>query len=71
MTTADQARIALQRVTDSGSGRSVIELGWLDQSRVDPPKAIVRLNLPNFALSQRERLAQPTRASLLEMENIN
>ena len=70
MTTAEQARIALNRVTDSGSGRSVIELGWLDQIRVNPPKAIVRLSLPGFAQSQRERLAQETRAFLLEMEDI-
>ncbi len=70
MTTAEQARIALNRVKDSGSGRSVIELGWLDQIRVNPPKVIVRLNLPGFAQSQRERLVQETRGFLLEMEDI-
>ena len=71
MTTAEQARIALTEVKDSGSGRSLIELGWLDQIRVNPPKAILRLNLPSFALSQRDRLAQETRAFLLELDDIN
>ncbi len=71
MATAEQARIALQKVKDSGSGRSVVELGWLDQIRVNPPKAIVRLNLPGFAQSQRDRLAQEIRGSLQEINEIS
>ena len=70
MTTADQARTALNRVQDVGSGRSVVELGWLDQIRVQPPKVIVRLSLPDFALSQRERLAELIKSNLLEFKDI-
>ncbi len=70
MTSAEQAQIVLDQLKDSGSGRSVVELGWLDQIRVDPPKAIVRLNLPDFALSQRDRLVQEIRSSLTEFDDI-
>ncbi|WP_320666839.1 Mrp/NBP35 family ATP-binding protein [Prochlorococcus sp. MIT 1307] len=71
MTTAEQARIALNNVKDSGSGRSVVELGWLDKIRVDPPKAIVRLRLPGFAQSQRESLAELIRAHLLDLQDVS
>ena len=70
MTTADQARQVLDGVKDSGSGKSIIKLGWLDQIRVNPPKAIVRFLLPSFAQSQRESLAQEIRMYLLEFEDI-
>jgi len=71
MTTAEQAQKALNRVKDSGSGRSVVELGWLDQIRVNPPKAIVRLNLPGFAHNQRDRLVELIKSSLLELKDIS
>ncbi len=71
MTTAEQARKALISIKDSGSGRSAIELGWLDQIRVNSAKAIVRLNLPGFAQSQRDRLVQEIRTSLLSVEDIS
>ncbi len=71
MTTAEKARLALDQIKDSGTGRSVVELGWLDQLRVNPPKAVIRLQLPNFANSQRDRIAQETRSFLLEIEEIN
>ncbi len=71
MTNAEQARIVLDRLKDSGSGRSVIELGWLDNIRVNPPRAIVRLNLPDFANNQRDRLAEETRNVLKGLEGIS
>ena len=71
MTTAEKARIVLKRIKDSGSGRSVIDLGWLDQIRVNAPKAIVRLNLPGFAQQQRDRLVDEIRSALKELEGIN
>tara|TARA_B100000029_G_scaffold513160_1_gene611863 strand:- start:968 stop:2044 length:1077 start_codon:yes stop_codon:yes gene_type:complete len=70
MSTADEAKIALNRVIDSGSGRSTVDLGWLDKIRVNPPKAVVRLNLPGFAQNQRERIVDETRMFLLELEGI-
>ncbi|AAQ00780.1 MULTISPECIES: Mrp/NBP35 family ATP-binding protein [Prochlorococcus] len=48
---------ALSSIKDSGSNRSVVDLGWLDQLRINHPKAIVRLNLPSYAQSQRDRIA--------------
>ncbi len=71
MITVEEATIALDRIKDSGSGRSVVELGWLDQVRVDPPKALVRMNLPNFANSQRDRIVQETRQFLKELDGID
>ena len=61
MATAEQAHNALDQVKDSGSGRSAIEMGWIDQVRVIPPRAVIRLTLPGFAQSQRDRLAQEAR----------
>jgi len=71
MSTLEDARTALEKIKDSGSGRSLIELGWLDQIRVDPPRAIVRLNLPNFAQGQRDRFAQETKRYLNDLDNIS
>ena len=58
MATAEQARIALEKVKDSGSGKSILALGWVDQVRVKPPRAVFRMSLPSFAYSQKERLAR-------------
>lgn len=71
MTLAEKAQIALNRVKDSGSGRSVVELGWIDQIRVHPPKVILRLVLPGFAQSQRDRIADEIRSFLLELPDIS
>ncbi len=71
MTTADEAIKALSFVKDSGSGKSLVELGWLDQVRVNPPRVTLRLNLPNFANSQRDRIAQETRILLEQFNDID
>ncbi len=71
MATAEQAQNALDQVKDSGSGRSAIEMGWIDQVRVIPPRAVIRLTLPGFAQSQRDRLAQEARQVLLELNGIS
>ena len=71
MATAEQAHNALDQVKDSGSGRSAIEMGWIDQVRVIPPRAVIRLTLPGFAQSQRDRLAQEARQVLLELNGIS
>tara|TARA_Y100001968_G_C19348050_1_gene713144 strand:- start:74 stop:1147 length:1074 start_codon:yes stop_codon:yes gene_type:complete len=70
MATPADARNALAKVKDSGSGKSLIELGWLDQIRITPPRAIVRLTLPGFAQSQRDRFAKETRQFLEELDGI-
>ncbi len=71
MTTADEAIKILSSVKDSGSGKSLIELGWLGNIRVVPPRAIVSLSLPNFAQNQRDRLAQEIRTVLEKLQDIN
>ena len=71
MTNADEAQQILLQVKDAGSGKSLIELGWLDQIRITPPKAVVSLNLPNFAQSQRENFATQTRELLESLEGIS
>jgi len=71
MATADQATAALQGILDAGSGRSALDLGWIDRIRVTPPRAVIRLNLPGFAQSQRERIVQESRDQLLKLDGIS
>tara|TARA_Y100001970_G_scaffold294194_1_gene448285 strand:+ start:8150 stop:9208 length:1059 start_codon:yes stop_codon:yes gene_type:complete len=68
--TEEYALKILAEVTDSGSGKSLIELGWLSQIRINPPRAIVRLGLPNFAQSQRSRIVDEIRSKLTSLEEI-
>ncbi|MFM8524139.1 MAG: P-loop NTPase [Cyanobacteriota bacterium] len=70
MATADQARDALAALKDAGSGRSLIELGWIDQVRVEGERALFRLLLPGFATSQRDRIADEARRSLLALDGL-
>ena len=71
MTLVKQATHALQQVRDAGSGKTVLELTWIDQIRVAPPRAIFRLNLPGNALNQRGRIVAEARQALLNMEGID
>ncbi len=71
MVTADQARDALVALQDAGTGRSLIDLGWIDQIRVDGQRALFRLVLPGFATSQRDRIASEARRSLLALEGLS
>ena len=71
MTSAEQATRALEQIKDSGSGRTTLELGWIDQVRIAPPRAVFRLNLPGFAQSQRERIVSEARELLMGLDGIN
>ena len=71
MATAEQATTALAKIVDAGSGRTALDLGWIDRVRVSPPRAVFRLNLPGFAQSQRERIVQESREQLLQLEGID
>ncbi len=71
MTTDEQAKAVLEQVKDAGTGRSAVELGWINQIRISSSRAIVRLNLPDFAVSQRDRLAQEIQDMLKSLEGIN
>ena len=71
MISAEQATQALSDLRDAGSDRSLLDLGWLDQVRVSPPRAVIRLNLPGFAQGQRDRIVNDARARLLNLEGID
>ncbi|MFO7629404.1 MAG: Mrp/NBP35 family ATP-binding protein [Prochlorococcaceae cyanobacterium] len=70
MATAEQAHAALEPLRDAGSGRSLLELGWLQELRVQGERAIVLLALPGFAAGQRDRIAAEVRSRLLELEGL-
>ena len=70
MATEEQATTALAKIVDAGSGRSALDLGWIDRVRVSPPRAVFRLNLPGFAQSQRDRIVHESREQLLRIEGI-
>lgn len=70
MAIAEQAAELLKGIVDAGSNRSVVDLGWLDRVRVDPPRAVLRLNLPGFAQGQRDRIVAEARERLLALETI-
>jgi len=66
----DQVLDALQTLRDAGSGRSLLELGWIEQPRLQGSRAVFRLALPSFAQSQRDRIAAEARTALLALDGI-
>jgi ATP-binding protein involved in chromosome partitioning len=71
MATSEQARAALAAVKDAGSGRDLLELGWISDLRLQGDRAVFRLALPGFAQSQRDRIASEARAALLGLDGLN
>ncbi len=71
MASVEQALAALNAVQDAGSGRGLIELGWIQEPRLESGRAVFRLALPGFAQSQRDRIAAETRAALLALDGVN
>ena len=71
MATVDDARRVLGALKDAGSGRELLELGWIQQLRLDQNRAVFRLALPSFAASQRDRIAGDARSALLQLEGID
>jgi ATP-binding protein involved in chromosome partitioning len=71
MASADTLLQALQPLRDAGSGRGLVELGWISDARHQGNRAVFRLALPAFAASQRERIAAEARMALLAVEGIN
>lgn len=71
MSTAQEAQQILAQVKDAGSGKSLLEIGWLDQIRLKPPKALVRLSLPDFAQNQRQRIVDEIKKHLLQLDNVS
>ncbi|MEB3308324.1 MAG: Mrp/NBP35 family ATP-binding protein [Cyanobacteriota bacterium] len=67
---SEQVLAALRPISDAGSGRSLLELGWIQQPRLQGDRALFRLALPGFANSQRDRIAAESRAALLAIEGV-
>jgi ATP-binding protein involved in chromosome partitioning len=67
----NQVLEALRPLRDAGSGRSLLELGWIEAPRLQGDRALFRLALPGFAQSQRDRIAAEARSALLAVEGIN
>ena len=67
MASLEQASEALGRLRDAGSGRSLIELGWIEKPRLQDDRLIFRLSLPAFAQSQQGRIAAEAREAALAM----
>ncbi|MBW0174854.1 MAG: Mrp/NBP35 family ATP-binding protein [Vulcanococcus sp.] len=66
-----QALAALELLTDAGSGRSLLELQWIQQVRVQNNRVVFRLALPGYANAQRERIAADARGALLQVGGID
>ena len=71
MASVEQAHAALTAVTDAGSGRSLIELGWIQEPRLVGERAVFLLALPGFAQAQRDRIVTEARAALLAIDGVN
>ena len=71
MPSVEQARVALEVIKDAGSGRSLLELGWLQDPRLQGERALVRLALPGFAQSQQAQIAQEIKQALLGIDGID
>ncbi|MEY2749369.1 MAG: nucleotide-binding protein [Cyanobacteriota bacterium] len=75
MASADQALhealAALEPLRDAGSGRSLLELQWIQQVRVQNNRVVFRLALPGYANAQRERIAADARGALLQLGGID
>ena len=71
MATVEEALKALEPLRDAGSGKGLLELGWIQQLRLEAHRAVFLLALPGFANSQRERIATGARSALLALDGIN
>ena len=70
MTTVEEAKYALSKIIDSGSQKKLIDLGWITNIRIIIPRSIITLALPSYANSQRDRIVQEIRKTLLNFSDI-
>ena len=61
----------LAPIRDSGSDRSLLELGWIRRLRCQGSRAVLELALPGFAASQQGRIAGEIRSALLSAAGID
>lgn len=70
MTTISDALACLRPLTDAGSGKSVLDLEWIRNPRIQGSRAIIELALPSHASPQRDRIAKEARAALLALDSV-
>ena len=70
MTTISDALACLRPLTDAGSGKSVLDLEWIRNPRLQGARAIIELALPAHANPQRDRIAKEARAALLTLDGV-
>ncbi len=71
MMSEEEAVKLLSSIRDSGSNRTLLELGWFDQISVKASKVIVRLKLPSFAQTQRDRIVEETKSAFKGINDIS
>lgn len=67
----DEALKALESIQDAGSGKSLLDLGWINQLRLQQGRAVFQLALPAFAQGQRERIVKEARELLEQLDGID
>ena len=70
MTTVSDALACLRPLTDAGSGKSVLDLEWIRNPRLQGSRAVIELALPSHANPQRDRIVQEARAALLALDGV-
>ncbi|KKZ14363.1 MAG: sodium:proton antiporter [Candidatus Synechococcus spongiarum 142] len=70
MTTISDALTCLRPLTDAGSGKSVLDLEWIRNPRLQGSRAIIELALPSHATPQRDRIAKEARTALLALDGV-
>ena len=70
MTTVEEASNALSKIIDFGSHKNLMDLGWIKNVRISVPRSIITLALPSYANSQRDRIVQEIRNTLLNFSDI-
>ncbi|MEB3235452.1 MAG: Mrp/NBP35 family ATP-binding protein [Cyanobacteriota bacterium] len=71
MTSAAAITTALEGLRDAGSGRTLLELGWIQEPRLQNNRVVFRLALPGFAHSQQARIASEARDALLTLDGVD
>ncbi|MFM7086233.1 MAG: Mrp/NBP35 family ATP-binding protein [Cyanobium sp.] len=67
---SDALEACLAPLRDAGSGRSLLDLGWIRRVRRREARAVLELALPRFAASQQQRIAAEVREALLALPGI-
>ena len=70
MTTISDVLACLRPLTDAGTGKSLLDLEWLRNPRLQESRVVIELALPTHANPQRDRIAKEVRAALLALDGV-